>query len=210
MGWSSAKGWNNAGWNTPAVTVGGTTWDPAALGSGLALSGGNLTATYTGASSNNAGRANVSHSTGKFYWEFAWITSGAQAAAVMGFGTSAASPLSGYQIGISDSNSYGWTPNGNVYFNGALATTVPGAPPTHTGCIALDIGGGLVWFRADAASWNGSGTADPATGVGGLSISALGVPLFPMFNTAANADQLTVNFGASAFVQTPPAGFGNW
>jgi hypothetical protein len=199
----------SAGFCSNTSGVAATTWNPSAIGAGISLSNGNLTATYTGANANNSGKANISHLSGKFYWEIVWNVNGASAADVIGFGTASAG-LTNYQIGITDNNSYGWTPSGAVYFQGASVASIQSCSVTSTCSIALDIGANLVWFRTDAGNWNNSGTANPATGVGGLSISPLGTPLFPMFTTFVSGDQLVANFGATAFAQTAPAGFGKW
>jgi hypothetical protein len=78
--------------------------------------------------------------------------------------------------------------------------------------IALDLGARLIWFRvAPSGNWNGSGTANPATGTGGVSIAGLGspaiTPLYAMASFAASADAATGNFGDTAFSGTVPSGF---
>jgi len=73
--------------------------------------------------------------------------------------------------------------------------------------IAVDFSGQLIWFRvAPAGSWNGSGTANPATGVDGISISVIAGSRFPTM-TGQGGDAITANFGASAFTGVVPSGF---
>jgi hypothetical protein len=101
----------DSNYNQKIVSSGGaTTFDPAHIATGWTLTNGNLTAS----SATNAGRTNTSHSSGKFYWEFIWNTVGAGAAAVSGFGNGSAG-TTGYQIGQTDNNSYGMTPNAFIF-----------------------------------------------------------------------------------------------
>ncbi|MEI9966587.1 MAG: hypothetical protein WDN67_03030 [Candidatus Moraniibacteriota bacterium] len=69
--------------------------------------------------------------------------------------------------------------------------------------VAFDTTLSKVWFGVNG-TWSGSGTQNPATGQGGIS-----VPLDKYYpHVAADKnDVLTVNFGATAFAHTPPAGF---
>lgn len=210
MGWSSGAGWNNEGWSRSAGgVIAPTTWDPGALATGIALSGGNLTATYTGASATNAMKANTTHSTGKFYFELTWPeVSGTRTS---GIGNGAAG-LNGYACGVNDINSIGWAGAGTVFFNGGtLATINAYGTPTCTIAIAVDLGGALIWFKdATSGNWNASGAANPATGTGGIALSVTGAPFFVMASLFASGDIVTANFGGSAYAYTPPAGFGNW
>jgi hypothetical protein len=76
--------------------------------------------------------------------------------------------------------------------------------------IAVDLTANLIWFRT-ASNWNAGGTANPATGVGGISISAVAGTLFPTFGGGSTNTQVsTANFGASAFAQSVPSGFSIW
>ena len=79
-------------------------------------------------------------------------------------------------------------------------------------CIALDLTGQLIWFRKGAAgNWNGSGTANPATGAGGYAVSFVGagVAAYALYssNNATPTGLVTANFGDSAFAGVVPAGF---
>lgn len=202
--------------------VAATTWDPAALGAGITLSGGNLTATYSGASSTNAGKANKSHSTGKFYFETNWIVGGGSNAREWGIGNSSAG-TTGYQVGVSDANAIGYGTGGTIFFNGG---TVPASVlncaaggGSNFCAIAVDLGGALIWFWSDNPSslgWNNSATANPATGTGGLPLSVVSGPYFPMYSLFATADQVVANFGATTYnyatmaATLAAAGFGNW
>jgi hypothetical protein len=77
-------------------------------------------------------------------------------------------------------------------------------------CIAADLTSRLIWYRIGAAgNWNANATRNPATGVGGVVILNLGngIPVFPAANVNALNDQITANFGDTAFVGAVPSGF---
>jgi hypothetical protein len=84
--------------------------------------------------------------------------------------------------------------------------------------IAVDVDARLIWARRNGGNWNSSGTANPATGVGGQlfegsysgDTDTLGTRMWPAVSLAGYQDQITCNFGATAFVGTPPSGFAGW
>jgi hypothetical protein len=98
--------------------------------------------------------------------------------------------------------------NGPIQINNSASGSQIGTiNPGNVIGVAVDFTAHLIWFRiAPSGNWNGSGTANPATGAGGLNISALSGALFPLF-TGGSGDVCTANFGASAFSGTVPSGF---
>lgn len=107
--------------------------------------------------------------------------------------------------------------SGNIFANDANSGSSLGAVSnTTTVGIAVDLDNDLIWFKAlPSGNWNGSGTADPATGVGGISISNYSAkrvsPCVGFGGTSgASGDNLTANFGATAFSGSVPSGFGGW
>jgi hypothetical protein len=92
---------------------------------------------------------------------------------------------------------------------GSLGTWSSGAT---IGC-AVDLNAKLIWFRvAPSGLWNNSGTADPATGTGGLNIATTvgGHGVAPAFVSGNSADTVTLNLGNAAFSGTAPSGFRCW
>lgn len=183
------------------VVPAGTTWNPSDISTNVTLSGGNLTATASG---NGAVRATAAISSGKYYFE---ITMATWIGANPGPGVALASvtlPWINTTAGVAYVDGFG-----NIRINGStsgssLGTTASG---NVIGC-AVDRGANLIWFRkAAAGNWNGSGTADPATGTGGLSISAIAGSLYPGVMFTNNTEQAVANFGGSSFVGTIPSGF---
>lgn len=190
-----------------------TTWDPTAPGAGIALSGGNLIATYTGSSAPNAVKSSTSHSTGKFYFELTWNTPSSSNTRESGFGnaTAGAASLTGVQVGNTGTTTIGWGGGSDVFVNGASITNVSSWGTPGTIALAIDISGALVWFKdVVSGNWNASGAANPATGVGGVSLTITGAPFFVMVSMFVSGDSVTANFGATSYVYTPPAGFSNW
>lgn len=115
----------------------------------------------------------------------------------------------------SDGNSIGYqVAIGAVYKNGSSFATIQ-AHSLHWGYViacAIDLGNKLIWFRTDRnTNWNNSGTANPATGVGGLSYGATGA-MFPAFSglDATLSNQCSINAGGLPFALAVPSGFSAW
>lgn len=185
-----------------------TTWNPSDKTANCTLTGGNLIATSAAAGTNGA-RAVDKQITGKFYWEY---TYNVNAGASTGSGCMApwAIITQGFTTGSTAIGTFGLTHVGTVYVDGS--PTLGGFGTIANGtvvCIAVDADARLVWFRLGAAgNWNTVASSNPAAGVGGVAISlGRGVPLFPACVLAGNAEQITANFGDSAFVGAVPAGF---
>jgi hypothetical protein len=183
-----------------------TTFDPVNLGSTITLSGGNLTA--TGSGGNSLTRTLASHSSGKYYAEF---TVGA--ATNIGVGVVAAA--FGVNDYIGDGSSVG-TGYGSAYLGSVSGTTTCDSIQTvgHTYGVAVDVGNRTMWVKDLTAggNWNANVSANPATNTNGAILGgtvATGA-IFLAFTPGFNGDNATFNFGATAYVGTPPSGFGNW
>lgn len=172
----------------------------AGLTTTMATGGGFDSAVATG---NTAG-----HSTGKFYFQ-ALINVLTSTNFEVGIASSSFG-FSGGFLGTGGFTSLGWDHAGAVLVNGSTAATIQSYAAGDTVCVAIDLGSGLYWFRTNGGNWNNSGTANPATGVGGLAISLAVDSYFPGVTLLTTGDQATFNFGATAYSQTPPVGFGNW
>jgi hypothetical protein len=179
----------------------GTTWNPSDISANVTLSGSNLTATASG---NGAVRATAAISSGKVYFEIkmtVWLGANPGPGVAL---SSVTLPWINTTTGVAYVDGFG-----QIRINGATSGSSLGTSNSNDviGC-AVDRGANLIWFRkAPAGNWNGSGTADPATGTGGLSISAIAGSLYPGAMFTNNTEQAVANFGASAFVGTIPSGF---
>lgn len=192
---------------TVAALSSSTTFDPATLGTGMALSGGNLIATCSQGSDTGA-KSVASHSTGKYYWEMYFnVMAGGDTG--IGIGNAAST-----YAGLAPSATGGVMVynNGAVYYNGSGAGLTVGTPTVNTVpiCFALDLTNNKIWIRNGAAGgWVGGGTNDPTdpTG-GGLSISTIAASALSAIATCnSSGDKITANFGGSAFAGTVPTGY---
>jgi hypothetical protein len=164
------------------------------------LTNANLTA--TGAGGTGSGRAVVSPSSGKFYWEFTFVTQ-----TVVGTGAGFGSTGAALPINTAGAGATGLNANGGIYVNGSLQTSISSRSNGDIIGVAIDVGAKIIWYRlAPSGNWNGSGTANPATGAGGFDLSSLTFPIIPSY-FIANTNVITANFGGTAFSGAVPAGF---
>jgi hypothetical protein len=191
-----------------------TTWNPSD-DSGVTLSGSNTIATANNGA-NGGARGTTSHSTGKWYIEYVIhhptqnnVNPGLSASGGGFEGTSnstliATLAVSGATI---STPAGGFSPGFSALADGDVVS------------VAVDLTGNLIWFRVNGGNWNGSGTANPATGTGGFSTANGsggfngGSPgIFPYItsqggfsppNAGATVVPLTFSF-------TVPTGFAGW
>lgn len=193
----------------------GVTWNTSDAHAGSFLfSNGNLTVSNNGALSQwYSGRATASVSTGKWYAEFLCVATDAAKGLIIGL-ANGTQVLTNY-VGSSN-NGIGYQTSGDVWLNGTAIQPDTGSDGFGAGqyaAIAWDMGAQLVWFYSPVNGfWNNSSSANPATGVGGYSFSAVSGALFLAFSMeiaagGTNADEGTLNVGASAFNYTVPSGF---
>ena len=189
-----------------AMSGPGYTFD-SATASAVTLSNNNLTATHATNANNSGVRGVASYTVGKYYSEF---TVGATHGNNDTVGI--ASPVATYTQVASGSGA-AVTVNLNT---GAIGTSGKSIGAVTTGTVigvAANITGLLIWFRRGTGSWNGDPTADPLTGIGGVAIPS-NTAWMPVVGFAGGGrqtgDNVTANFGASAYVGTQPSGFVNW
>lgn len=179
-----------------------TTWNPSDKAASIVLSNGNLTAAATGGSEQQLVRSTASHSTGKVYFECQAVNTSDNA--IVGFADSSEITL---QSPGGGPHSAGWVSSIGIVVNST--TLVSGTYPVNSIIgVAIDIPNKLFWMRiAPVGLWNLSGTADPATGVGGLSIPSLTGNVF-IASGGRNSGATTINAGDNgAFSGAIPVGF---
>jgi hypothetical protein len=116
----------------------------------------------------------------------------------------------GVSSGAASLGSFGLVHNGTLYNDGVSSGLAFGTIANGTVvCIAVDTDARLVWFRLGAAgNWNTVASNNPATGVGGVSLSiGRGIPIYPSVVLVSSGDQITANFGDTAFVGAVPSGY---
>jgi len=169
--------------------------------SNVALSGGNLTATGNGAGAARA--RSTADLAGKVYVE---VTLNSVSSNVPGVGIANTSETGAPGVGA---NSMSWSPAfGGVYLNSVSQCSLGTAAAGDTLCMAIDFPNALAWFRKNSGNWNGNASHNPATNVGGISISSLGSPALIYAYFAGTTTSVTANFGGSAYGFGAPSGFG--
>lgn len=173
-------------------TVATSTWDPANLGTGSALSGGNLVLTCPLAGNTGGSRGTTAYSSGDRYFEV--TVSGSATELVIGVGRSDATVNN--PPGTTGA-SYGYyAPLGRGYFTGAFTFT--GATYTVGDKIGVRYDGTTLTFYKNGVV---QGTATPG----------FATP-YPMAGVAAGANPravCTINTGGSAF-SFLPSGASAW
>jgi hypothetical protein len=186
-----------------------TTFDGTPTGA-VTVSNGNLTVTH-GSTANGIGvQSTTMISAGKFYveWTVQVSTSNTNAVGFKPFtvtyvdGGGTFTGGAGVAVGSVSTLIYVDAVNSGV----SLGITAVG----DVICAAIDLTAKLIWFRRNNGNWNNDGTANPATGVGGLSFPAGAQSPTVRFTNGASTDAFTANFGASAYAFTAPSGFGTF
>lgn len=171
----------------------------------IALTGTNLIATSTSAS-NGGVRGTTSHSVGKWMLSFSAVSIGStDTLDYVGIGTLADTLglASGSQVQAI------LTKVGTAFSgNGGSAASYPDGlaiPAAATVDLCVDLPNLLFWFRVNGGLWNASGTANPATGVGGHAM-LLGGTFVPYVRITTVGQTVTLNTTPAS----PPAGFAAW
>lgn len=174
----------------------------------VTLSNGNLTATHSSATNNSGARSTTFKSSGKYYFE---VTVGAthgqnDAIGIVSSGTAYVNLANG-QGGPVLALTTGTIWGNNLNSGSTLGAVVAG----NVVCFAINSDTGLFWVRKNNGNWNASAPANPATGVGGIVGGAVGTPGAPIIGFSGTGtlagDNMTANFGVSAFTGAAPSGF---
>lgn len=186
---------------TPAAF---TTLNPADKSTIAALSNGNLTITNTGTTGNQAAARSVKPIAAgeKKYFEARLDSFVAADVLALGIVDSAFNLTSG------SGNQIAYWNNDGIYnltdtLVAALGTAISGSSIIR---IAVDnTSNKRVWFSLDGGNWNGSGSADPATNVGGVDITGM-ANVYACLAVWSNSRVATANFGPS-WAYAVPSGF---
>ena len=189
---------------TPASGAAGTTWSTSDYSGSAAFSNGDLTVTNSGGGEAR-GRATLSRSTGKYHFEGVCDTGGNP----VGLGLSLSSFSAYFGDGTTSVGYYGQ--NGEVSFNSTALATISTYTTGDVIAVEVDLDNDLIWFAKNAGDWNGSGTADPATGTGGLSYAAMSAgSLYPTWYMGAASAAYTLRVTSAAFTRSVSSGFSEW
>jgi len=210
---------NHRGYGAHTSAV--TTLNPSDKAANIVLSAGNLQATTNSGTTWTAVRATTNKSAGKFYYEVTNIVT-ITFPGVTGVGVGIANSTFNLDVGTGvgsylgyDNQGIGFFDYGAIWSNGLnVATDTPWETAGDMAAVAVDIGAKLFWARQiPFGNWNGNPSADPATGVGGISFpSGLTAAIFPAVCCLGSTDPETIkiNFGATTFTGSVPSGFSAW
>lgn len=101
----------------------------------------------------------------------------------------------------------GYLPSGAVKINNVTIATIATYVQGNRIDVAVDSQNRLIWFRVNNGNWNNSGTANPATGVGGIDWSSafIGTPYMAL-SWSASGNRWDANF-SGPFTDTVPTGY---
>jgi hypothetical protein len=215
-GWRGPSGWNAPGWARPAAGGGGgaaVTWNPSDKGGAIALSNGNLTASFTSTNNYVAGLVRATASvTGKKYWRVRLdaVTGtdvNISVGAILGTVATTVEPGSGSAVGSTVAWDYDPTQvirGGQIMKDGGYGGDIADYAANDFIDVAADVPNLKIWFRKNGTgTWNLSGSADPVTNTGGAVLTS--GTLYPVFG-GANGPAVTAFF-ADDGSGTLPSGF---
>lgn len=186
-----------------------TGFNPADAATNLVFSNLDTTMSKVTTNSYASSRSKTSKTSGKKYFEATFGSVVSSGGLGIGVGESGMT-LAGY-VGQT-ANSVGLRDNGFGENNGTVWMAGPSDMQWNGAFlfVAVDVGARKIWFKKNGGTnWNNSGTANPATGVGGISISGSG-PLFAVGSVYSPTDAVTLNLGSSVFAGSIPSGFSAW
>lgn len=144
------------------------TWNPSDKNTNITLTNGNLTAAMSAGGNWFGVRTVGAHNSGKWYFEMTVDTKNGSTVQTYGIANK------NYNVN-SNWLAQDTTASGGYMDSTSFSTAYPwqGVAATQTLGIAVDIDAGLIWARTSAnGNWNNSSSANPATGVGGDSITS--------------------------------------
>jgi len=183
----------------------------------VTLSNGGLSGTNTSTADATGckGFAAEAKSAGLLYFEAVGLTGAAGPKSSIGLNTPSTSIANQVSVGGANGG-IGLYQGGSgaIFVSGANTFVTAGwlASATDVIGVAVDMTHMKVWFKniTQNRNWNDTVTANPATNVGGVSITA--TPLVPFFGWGLGGNtgqKMTANF-AGPFVGSVPAGFSAW
>ncbi|OEU67544.1 MAG: hypothetical protein BA863_12330 [Desulfovibrio sp. S3730MH75] len=176
-----------------------STWNPSDKNAIIALSNGYLTATNTTTASWGGVRANISKSSGKWYWE---IRKDAETSShAIGIGTSGHSLSTG--VGYNTPSGYGYWHSGSKFHNNAGAAFGDSFAVGDIVGVAIDLTAGKIWWAKNNV-WQNSG--DPAAGTN-EAFSGISGTFFPIYSTKNQDAAGTARFSSADQTYAAPAGF---
>jgi hypothetical protein len=183
-------------------------WNPAHSNNRIAID--NVTASATNANYMEVPVfASYGATSGKYYWET--VVSGDRASDIgAGIGNASAPVADDDAVG-GDTNSVGYYPSGQLWYNGTVQATLASWSSGARICHALDMDSHRYWVRVGSTGkWNNSTIANPAASIGGYGLPAplYASPVAPAINLYTPSDSATGYFTPQSWAGQPPSGFG--
>lgn len=179
------------------------TWNPSDKSSSITLSNGDLTMAVPLVGGNHLVRAKKGMSSGKWYWEMKATAMNTNCC--VGIAKAGAS-LSGY-VG-QDSQGWGkFATDGDIYNNQSVVFNGGSFVVNDIIGFAFDADSGKLFIHKNGTYEN---SGDPVAGTGQVVSGLTSGPYYPAASDASSgSDSCTIvaNFGATAFVHTPPSGY---
>ena len=152
----------------PSASGSACVWGTSGNPSGFTVTNGGLTT--SGSISFWACATPSSNITsGKYYYECQWSAFGSIPR--IGWGNTGYGSRTSLELGDSGTEAAGWQPvSGQVKHSGASTPIQTGATGNRL-CVAYDYGNDKIWYRTNNGNWNNSGSDDPATNTGGISLN---------------------------------------
>jgi hypothetical protein len=172
------------------------TLNPLSSASNFTISNGNLKSVDASSTAQSRQYANISISSGKYYFETT-------------IETASNTTMTGFAVNTGLTNSYpgslstDWTyhSSGFLYNNGSTTSTTAATSAGDVIGNAIDMDTGKIWFSVNG---NFVGGGVPSTGTN-ASFSSVTGTITPVFRPYAST--ISVNFGQKPFKFPPPAGF---
>jgi hypothetical protein len=186
------------------------TLDPATAGSDMTISGGNLTWSVGSTSTYNSVLSTLGKSSGKWYIEATCVSGGGGEWFAVGISTSMSSHGSTAYVG-GQTTSWGYLSGDGKYWHGGSGSAYGAtyAVGSIVG-IALDADNGYAYMitGAGGGTWQNGGVPTSGGAGTGAMVGGLSGTIYMAFSTASfSSMSMTVNFGASAFHYSIPAGY---
>jgi len=179
-----------------------TTWNPSDKNANVTLSNGNLTTTITEPPNAAGVRGTTSKSSGTYFYKLTvgqtgWLNAGfANATASLG-DRAGVDNNNGVVLSMDGGGGSGGTSSVVTNSGGASTSGVGAVSDGATLWIAVDLDNKKFWAAVGSGDWNGSGTASPDGGTGGLSYTVSGA-LYPFWAGGYGGDGVTADFNPSS------------
>ena len=183
-------------------------WNPSNKSAGITLSNSNCTAINNASGNNGVYGATAGFTTGKYYYEATIVANDQTFYNTVGVALLSQGVANLYGGG----GGAGVAAGGELLVNGSNTASLGGSSVGTVVGIAVDLGAGKIWARLNNGLWDNNALDNPATGAGGWPFTVSGAVAPAMSSSSGTPGNMDVgaNFGATAYANAAPAGFGNW